>query len=181
MQGSQLRIAQICPYDLERPGGVQGHIRDTAAALGELGHEVTIVTPRIRPGPGAERLSPNLRVVRIGQAHEMRWSGTRFEASLALGAQYDRLRAMMRPGAFDVVHFHTLWSPLLPFQAFACSPAPTVVTFHDTPPDTLGGAVTRVLLGGLSRLLLTQIDEAIAVSEAPRAHLRPGPGRRTAD
>ena len=177
MQGSPLRIAQICPYDLERPGGVQAHIRDTAAALGELGHEVTIVTPKMRSGAGVERISPNLRIVRLGQAHEMRFSGTRFEASLALGAQYDRLRAVMRPGAFDVVHFHTLWSPLLPFQAFACSPAPSVVTFHDTPPDTLGGAFTRLLLGGISRLLMTQIDEAIAVSEAPRAHLRPGPGR----
>ena len=177
MQGSQLRIAQICPYDLERPGGVQAHIRDTAAALGELGHEVTIVTPKMRPGAGVERVSPNLRIVRLGKAHEIRWSGTRFEASLALGAQYDRLRAAMRPGAFDVVHYHTLWSPLLPFQAFACSPAPSVVTFHDTPPDTVGGAFTRVLLGGLSRLLMTRIDEAIAVSEAPRAHLRPGPGR----
>ena len=86
MQGSQLRIAQICPYDLERPGGVQAHIRDTAAALGELGHEVTIVTPKMRPGAGVERVSPNLRIVRLGKAHEIRWSGTRFEASLALGA-----------------------------------------------------------------------------------------------
>ena len=177
MQSSPLRIAHVCPYDLERPGGVQAHIKDTAAALGELGHEVTIVTPKMRPGAGVERISPNLRIVRLGQAHAVRLSGTRFEASLALGGQYGRLRAAMRPGAFDVVHFHTLWSPLLPFQAFACSPAPSVVTFHDTPPDTVGGAVTRVVLGGLSRLLLNCIDEAIAVSEAPRAHLKPSPGR----
>ena len=177
MQGSPLRIAQVCPYDLGRPGGVQAHIRDTAEALGELGHEVTIVAPKMGPGAGVERVSPNLRIVRLGKAHAVRLSGTKFEASLALGGQFDRLRAAMRPGAFDVVHYHTLWSPLLPFQAFACSTAPSVVTFHDTPPDTLGGAATRMLLGGLSRLLLTRIDEAIAVSEAPRAHLRPVPGQ----
>lgn len=177
MQGSPLRIAQVCPYDLERPGGVQAHIRDTATALGELGHEVTILAPKMRPGAGVERVSPNLRILRLGQAHAVRLSGTRFEASVALGGQLGRLRAAMRPGAFDVVHYHTLWSPLLPFQAFACSPAPSVVTFHDTPPDTWGGTVVRLLLGGLSRLLLTRIDEAIAVSEAPRAHLRPSPGR----
>lgn len=178
MPSSPLRIAQVCPYDLDRPGGVQAHIKDTAAALGELGHAVTIVTPKIRPGPGVERVTPHLRIVRLGKAHSMRFSGTRFEASVALGGQYGRLRAAMRPGAFDVVHFHTLWSPLIPFQAFACSPAPRVVTFHDTPPDTWGGAVSRVLLGGLSRLLLPRVDEAIAVSEAPRAHLRPGPGQK---
>lgn len=177
MQSSPLRIAQVCPYDLERPGGVQAHIRDTAAALGELGHEVTIVAPKVRPGAGVERVSSNLRILRLGRAHAVRLSGTRFEASLALGGQYERLRSAMRPGAFDVVHYHTLWSPLLPLQVFACSPAPSVVTFHDTPPDTLGGAITRTLLGGLSRLLLSQIDEAIAVSEAPRAHLKPAPGQ----
>ena len=177
MHSPSLRIGQVCPYDLDRPGGVQAHIRDTATALGELGHEVTILTPRLRPGPGVERVSPRLRIVRIGHAHAMRFSGTRFEASVALGPQYGRLRAMLRPGAFDVVHYHTLWSPLLPIQAFACSPAPSVVTFHDTPPDTLGGAVTRTLLGGLSRLLLARVDQSIAVSPAPRAHLNPGPGR----
>ena len=177
MHSPSLRIGQVCPYDLDRPGGVQAHIRDTAAALGELGHEVTILTPRLRPGPGVERVSSRLRIVRIGQAHEMRFSGTRFEASVALGAQYGRLRAMLRPGAFDVVHYHTLWSPLLPIQAFACSAAPSVVTFHDTPPDTLGGTLTRTLLGGLSRLILARVDQSIAVSQAPRAHLNPGPGR----
>jgi phosphatidylinositol alpha-mannosyltransferase len=37
--------------------------------------------------------------------------------------------------------------------------------------------MTRVVLGGLSRILLPRVDEAIAVSEAPRAHLRPGFGQ----
>ena len=176
MQSTSLRIAQVCPYDLDRPGGVQAHIRDTAAVLGELGHSVTIVTPKLRPGPGFVRLSPNVRVLRLGQAHAVRLSGTCFEASVALGGQYSRLRAALRPGAFDVIHYHTLWSPLLPIQAFACNPGPSVVTFHDTPPDTVGGAVSKAVLAGLSRLVLPRIDQAIAVSEAPRAHLWPAPG-----
>ena len=143
MQSTSLKIAQVCPYDLDRPGGVQAHVRDTAAALGELGHQVTILAPKVQPGPSLVRLAPNVRVLRLGRAHAVRLSGTRFEASLALGYQHGRLRAALRPGAFDVAHYHTLWTPLLPIQAFALSPAPSVVTFHDTPPDTLGGALSR--------------------------------------
>jgi phosphatidylinositol alpha-mannosyltransferase len=76
-----------------------------------------------------------------------------------------------------VAHYHALWTPFLPFQAFACSPSPRVVTFHDTPPDGFSGAVSRAALSALSRMLLPHIDAAIAVSEAPRAHLRPAPGQ----
>ena len=177
VRGSSLNIGQVCPYDLDRPGGVQAHIRDTAAALGELGHRITILAPKLGPGPALSTLAPNVRVLRLGRAHAMRLSGTRFEASLAWGYQHQRLRAALRPGAFDVVHYHTLWSPLLPMQAFACSPAASVVTFHDTPPDTVGGAVSRAVLSAMSRLLLPRVDQAIAVSEAPRAHLRPQSGQ----
>lgn len=177
MLRSSLKIAQICPYDLDRPGGVQTHIRDTAAALGELGHSITIVAPKLAPGPAWSTMAPNVRVLRLGRAHTMRLSGTRFEASLAWGYQHRRLRAAMRPGAFDVVHYHTLWSPLLPMQAFACSPAPRVITFHDTPPDTFGGALSKSVLSAMSRVLLARVEQAIAVSEAPRAHLRPRSGQ----
>ena len=177
MQSSSLKIAQVCPYDLDRPGGVQAHIRDTAAALGELGHSVTILAPKMGPGPALKSLGPNVRVLRLGRAHEIRMSGTRFEASLVWGREHGRLRAAVRPGAFDVVHFHTLWSPLLPIQVFACSQAARVVTFHDTPPDTFGGALSRAMLAIVSRLLLPRVDQAIAVSEAPRAHLRPASGQ----
>ena len=177
MKVSPLKIAQVCPYDLDRPGGVQRHIRDTSAALGELGHSVTILAPRIGSGPALSTLAPNVRVLRLGRAHVMRFSGTRFEASVAWGYQHRRLKAAMRAGAFDVAHFHTLWSPLLPMQAFACSPAASVVTFHDTPPDTVGGVLSKAALSAVSRMLLPRIDQAIAVSEAPRSHLRPPSGR----
>ena len=171
MQGSRLKIAQVCPYDLDRPGGVQTHVRDTSAALGELGHAVTILAPKARTGPAWARLGPNVTVLRIGSARAISFSGTRFEASIAWGYQHARLKAAMRRGGFDVVHVHTPWAPLLSIQAFACGSGAKVVTFHDTPPDTVGGAISKTILRGLSRLLLPHVDEAIAVSEAPRAHL----------
>jgi len=42
-----MKIAQVCPYDMDRPGGVQAHIRDLGTALMEMGHEVTILAPLV--------------------------------------------------------------------------------------------------------------------------------------
>ena len=167
-----LNIAQVCPYDLDRPGGVQTHIKDTAAALAELGHRVTVIAPAVNAAqPASEILFPNVRILRLGRAHRVRLSGTRFEVSLALGRQHRRLAAALRPGRFDVVHYHALWTPALPLQAFVACSAPRVVTFHDTPPGDFG----RAMLRAASRALLPRIDEVIAVSDAPRAHLQAGP------
>lgn len=166
-----LRIAQVCPYDIDRPGGVQTHIRDTSAALRELGHEVAIVTPKInRSAPDRDG-----DTWRIGRAMGIRFAGTAFEVSVALGAEAQRLRALLQD--FDVVHCHAIWTPALPLQALWAAAAPSVVTVHDTPPDTAAGAFARRLLPGLSRLTLPLFDRVIAVSSAPRTHLRPGPGQ----
>jgi len=40
-----MRIVQVCPYDIERPGGVQRHILALTAALREHGHETLIIAP----------------------------------------------------------------------------------------------------------------------------------------
>ncbi len=163
---------------MDRPGGVQVHVRDTSAALAELGHKVTIISPNVGgEGRVRGREAPNVRDLRLGRAHSVRFSGTKFEVSLASGYQHRRLAAALRPGRFDVVHYHSLWTPALPFQAFACSRGPSVVTFHDTPPDSLTGQISRAVLRAASGLLAPHIDEIIAVSEAPRGHLQAPPDR----
>ena len=45
-----MRIALVCPYDLERPGGVQQQCLELAARLREGGDEATVVGPGRRPG-----------------------------------------------------------------------------------------------------------------------------------
>ena len=175
-----MKIAQVCPYDLDRPGGVQVHIRDTAVALAELGHDVTIIAPKVGQGapdgPQVERRD-GVTVVKVGRATHIRFAGTAFEISLALGAEHRRLARLMADG-FDVAHYHTVWTPMLPLQALACSTSPSVMTFHDTPPDTLLGAIGRLAQRGASRLLSSRIDGAIAVSAATARRLHPDASRQ---
>jgi phosphatidylinositol alpha-mannosyltransferase len=173
-----LRIAQVCPYDLDRSGGVQVHVRDTAQALAELGHEVTIIAPHgsSPPPPGAPAAGA-LRTMRLARARLVNFAGTRFELSLAVGDDRRQLRRLMAEDTFDVVHFHTPWTPFMATQAFLACKSARVVTFHDTPPERSAGVIGRAALGLLGGVILDTVDRVIAVSDAPRAHLPPRPGR----
>lgn len=170
-----MRIAHVCPYDTDRSGGVQAHVRDTAAALVEAGHEVTIISPRGALAPAAAPLAQvagRPQVMRVGRARMINFGGTRFELSLATGSDSEDLRRLMGQATFDVVHFHTPWTPFMATQAFFACAAARVVTFHDTPSEHAGGRIGRTALSLLSRAVLDAVDGVIAVSEAPLAHLR---------
>jgi phosphatidylinositol alpha-mannosyltransferase len=171
-----MKIAQVCPYDIDRPGGVQRHIRDAAEALAERGHQVTIIapgtdTPPLPPPPGVV-------IHRLGRSFRIGILGTTFEVALALGRQRAQLKELMRQ--FDLAHFHTVWSPFLALQALFFFDGPAVATFHDTPPDSLSGRMLRALFRVLSRRLLPRFDAVLTPSEAPQRHLVPGPGQKLA-
>jgi phosphatidylinositol alpha-mannosyltransferase len=168
-----MKIVQVCPYDIDRPGGVQRHIRDTAAALCERGHQVTIIapaagTPPVPPPPGVV-------IRRLGRAWRIGFSGTRFELSLALGRDRATLRRLMQD--FDLAHFHTVWTPLLTLQALAAWRGPAVATFHDTPPRDFGGRLLQRLFRLLSRILLPRFEAVLVPSVAPKGHLIAGRGQ----
>ena len=40
-----MKIGIVCPYAWDVPGGVQFHVRDLAAHLIALGHEVSVLAP----------------------------------------------------------------------------------------------------------------------------------------
>lgn len=167
-----MKIAEICPYDFYQPGGVQFHIRDLSARFRDLGHEVTIVAPHSN-----REHADDPDVVHVGTCRGVNFNKTHFEISIARGADKRRLDDLFAPDRFDVIHFHTIWTPLMPAQILRRARCATVATFHDTPPDTFGGAVTRTVFRGLSWYLLRRLDAAIAVSEAPARHLVRAPGK----
>jgi phosphatidyl-myo-inositol alpha-mannosyltransferase len=163
-----VKVLQVCPYDIARPGGVQRHIVDLSNALARAGHHVTIVAP---DGPAAPPLDENVEIVRIGRARGWRMHGTRFEVTWAWGADLARLESRR----FDVAHFHTIWTPFMPWQVYRRGlAARCIATFHDTPPPGLSGAVTRTAFAFMSGRLSRTLDVMIAVSSAPAKHLRTG-------
>ena len=157
-----MRVLQVCPYDLGRPGGVQRHVRDLSRALAAAGHRVTIAAP----GPGSEA-----RIHYVGTRRPGRLHGTSFELTWASRQALDTLATQH----FDVVHVHTPWTPFMPWQLLrrlAPLVRVRVATFHDTPPPTLSGALQRAAYRILSRRLSHRLDAMIAVSESVEWHLR---------
>jgi phosphatidylinositol alpha-mannosyltransferase len=163
-----MKIAQVCPYDMDRPGGVQAHIRDLGTALESLGHEVTVLAPLV--GEGQPRAG-GPGIVRLGRARKIGFGGTAYEVSIALGEEKKRLAAVVETGGFDVMHYHTMWTPLLPFQVFRRSKAANVATFHDTPAPTFEGRVLAHAFRAMSKRLLPKLDGVIVPSQAPLGHL----------
>lgn len=162
-----MRIVQVCPYDPDRHGGVQRNMHALAAALAARGHQTLIVAP------GAPESSRD-GVWRLGAMRSIRFAGTRFEVTWAAEHELENTLHLLRAWQPDVVHFHTPWDPLMPWQLFRRLDMARVATFHDTPPPGFTGLALRNLFKGLSRYLLSRLDGAIAVSAAPMAHLRPG-------
>lgn len=159
-----MKIGLVLPYDLSRPGGVRSHIVGLGTALAKQGHTVHVIAPA--PPTGQDPLP----VIQCGRARGLHFSGTQIDFTLAGPGD---LRKVCRAG-YDLLHFHTIWNPLMPLQLAAVWHGPKVATFHDVPgPDTPGWA--RAIMPAASttiRMLL--VRHLIAVSAAAAAHLRPG-------
>jgi phosphatidylinositol alpha-mannosyltransferase len=164
-----MRIAQVCPYDIDRPGGVQRHIRDVAASLAAGGHEVTIIAPKANPSLPDSEEQGGVRLCRVGAAFRVRVGGTGYELSAATGRRRRALQRLVKESDFDVVHYHTMWVPFVPMQVFRAAAKPSVATFHDTTAPSPSGRIMRACFRAFSRRVLPRLGEVIAVSEGPVA------------
>jgi len=163
-----MKIAIVCPYDFFRPGGVQVHIHDLSMELRKQGHHITIIAPDV---PRLEN-SKDQDVAFFGKSKSIVFNETQIDVSLAWGKEYVRLKEWLAQQQFDVIHFHTIWDPFLSFQILALAgKSARVATFHDTPPDTFSGRLTRKFFTLLSRFLYQWLDCITAVSQSPAGHL----------
>jgi len=170
-----VRIAQLCPFDIYRIGGVQRHILDTAAALRDLGHEVTILAPHVHDTDvtrqrGARFGSDHKGIEYVGRGWRFRTANTPVELSGAFGPERSRLKEIASRGGFDVIHYHSVYTPVLGMQALKFSRSANVATLHDTPLDTVSGAVERSYLRRSTHRLLPQLDAVITVSPISTPH-----------
>ena len=159
-----MKIALVCPYDLRRPGGVRTHIAGLGAALRRRGHVVEVIAP------GDVRELEELEVIPCGAARHLAFGGTQIDLTWA---SWSDVASVCERG-YDVMHFHTIWNPLVPLQLAARFRGAKVATFHDVPgPDTPRWA--RALMAPASetirRLALRRV---IAVSPSVTRHLADG-------
>lgn len=161
-----MKIAVVCPYNLSSFGGVQRHIIDSARELFGLGHEVTIISP-----PPHDTSILEVNNVCFGSSKIVTFNKTDFDISFVYGTEYKKLKFFITENDFDIIHYHTIWTPFLPLQILLLSKSKNVATFHDTPPDNLSGKLTKLLFRFAGVILFRYLDAIIAVSDAPAEHL----------
>jgi phosphatidylinositol alpha-mannosyltransferase len=149
-----VRIALVCPYALDDPGGVQTHVRELGARLRARGHEVLGLSP-VRSG------SPEPWVRGIGRPVDLTYN----RSNVPIDPRPWSVRAVTRElAAFgpDVVHVHEPFAPSTGLWALLAARAPLVATFHS-------GAESARLYDALApvlRRLARRLAVRIAVSEA---------------
>jgi phosphatidyl-myo-inositol alpha-mannosyltransferase len=152
-----LRVAMVCPYDLSRPGGVQGQAVGLARALRRRGHEVVVVAPDDRP-PGWA--SGHAYVA--GRSVGLHANGSVAPVSLSpLAAKraYDAVREWRA----DVVHLHEPLAPAVGYGFVLAGRWPLVGTFHRS-----GVPRAAALVAPFARWACGRIQVRVAVSDAAR-------------
>ena len=184
-----VRVALVCPYAWDAPGGVQVQIRGLGERLRARGHEVLALAPStVRPDePWVVRAGPPLALPYGGTVAPISpWPGTR-----------RRVRSALRVFGPHVVHVHEPFVPSTSIFALGAG-APVVATFHSgidrailydaagpllrrmarglavrTAVSERAAAVARRRLGGTYRLVPNGVDAARFAAAAP-ADLGPG-------
>jgi len=111
-----VRIALVCPYAIDDPGGVQVHVLELAARLRGRGHDVVVLAPSRGPSPVAG-------VTPVGRPVDVRFN----RANAPIDPRpwsWRRLRAVLGEARPDVVHVHEPFAPSTSLWATLASPAP---------------------------------------------------------
>ena len=157
-----LRIGIVCPYSLDVPGGVQGHVLDLARALVRLGHAVSVLAPADdeRP-PGSAPLPPF--VTPAGRAVSVPYNGS--VARVTFGpVSYARVRRWLADHEFDVLHLHEPGTFSISSLALFQAAGPIVATFHTS---TERSRATLVFARPINALM-EKVTARIAVSPMAR-------------
>jgi phosphatidylinositol alpha-mannosyltransferase len=135
-----MRILEVCPYDIGRPGGVQQQVMLLARGLRNLGHDVVVAAPG-----GEVDLGASLLVDANGS-----------KAPVCLRPDVRALRGAA--AGVDVVHLHEPLVPMVGWRALGLAP-PIVGTFHRA-----GASRSYRAIGRVMRLRLHHLAGASAVS-----------------
>ncbi len=151
-----VRVAQVCPYSLTIPGGVQSQVLGIASALRRGGHEASVLAPCDGP-------IPDVGVVPLGVSIPFAANGS--VAPIAPDpACFRRTVRALQEGDFDIVHVHEPIVPGPSLTALLTTDRPVVGTFH-----RFGASPAYRALGPLVRWVASGLDLRCAVSDDARS------------
>ena len=156
-----LRICFVTPFAWSQPHEVNTHVAGTAAALRELGHEVTVLAPSTRTrdllaGRRALHRGTDAEVIAVGPSIPI---SRRSSMGMPVGVRAN-LRLALTHGRFDLVHGFEPGLPSLSYLALTSTHALTAATFFS--PDRLSYPPRR----SRRDRLRARVDALLATSPA---------------
>ena len=150
-----MKIAVVCPYSIDVPGGVQEQAIGLVERIGASGHEAWLVAPGVTGLPEAKL---------VGRSVNVRANGS--IAPIALHpATIARVRRAIADA--DVVHVHEPFVAPTSLAAFLGGAPPAVGTFHADPSSVMRGFYR--LAGPVLKSVTAKLAAVTAVSEAARS------------
>lgn len=142
-----MRIALVCPYAWDDPGGVQVHVRELAERLRDRDHEVIVLAPARIPPEQAW-------VIAVGKPVDIRYNASNAPIDPRPWSRRGVRHALATFGP-DVVHAHQPTAPSTGLWATLEARAPVVGTFHS--------GATRARLYDLAAPVLRRVAARLAV------------------
>lgn len=127
-----MKIALVSEYYYPLLGGITEHVHNLAGTLQKRGHEVTVITHKVKPRSSHHYPDEPVRfkVKRFGRGVPIYSNGSFASVTISRSLQSD-LRRYFEQERFDVIHAHSPLTPMLPMAAIRQSNARvTVGTFH---------------------------------------------------
>ncbi|MDQ1444999.1 MAG: phosphatidyl-myo-inositol alpha-mannosyltransferase [Acidimicrobiaceae bacterium] len=154
-----MRVAQVCPYSLTIPGGVQGQVLALSRSLRTLGHETRVLAPCDGPPPDAG-------VTPLGNSIPLASNGSVAPLAPDISCALRTIRAL-RDEDFDVVHLQEPLCPGPTLTTLLFSDRPMLGTFHRS-----GASSAYAALGPLVRRAAQRLSMRAAVSKDALATAR---------
>lgn len=117
-----MRIAQVCPYSLSVPGGVQVQVLGLARALRALGHEARVLGPCDGPPPDS-------MVTPLGKSVPMAVNGSMAPIAPDPACVLRTIHSLNNED-FDILHLHEPVVPGPTLTSLIVARTPMVGTFH---------------------------------------------------
>ncbi len=156
-----MKIGLVCPYTINKHGGVLEVVLALRSGLKERGHEVRILTPKPRNG----ELEHDPDMIFIGSSTDFR-SPSHTTGQVSSSVDSEEIDKILEAEKFDVLHFHEPWVPLLSRQLLQRSTSVNIATFHAKVPETMMSRSVLKVVTPYLKSVLKYLHVLTAVSDS---------------
>src|SRR5579884_1539418 len=155
----KMKIGLVCPYNINKHGGVLEVVLALNEGLVKLGHDVKIITPKPRGHDLIEK--PN--IIYMGSSTDFR-SPSSTTTQVSSTDDGEKIDAILDEENLDILHFHEPWVPLLSRQLLQRSKSVNIATFHSKVPEAIMTRTVIKVVTPYLKSVMSYLHELTAVS-----------------